>query len=127
MLTPKQLALLTFVDGFIKANGGMSPTIREMAKAVGCKSHCSVHRLLSRLEERGFVQRTFYKARTVQILKMPGESNILDDVVRIVRELERKAGMQIAVAVLSDIARDMVDRHETDPRRTAWSQPAGNA
>ncbi len=70
MLTPKQHALLVFVDEFIKENGH-SPSFEEMKAAVGLKSKSGIHALLNSLEERGFIRKLAHKARALEVVKLP--------------------------------------------------------
>ena len=56
MLTAKQRELLLFIDGRLK-EGGISPSFDEMRMALELKSKSGVHRLISALEERGFIRR----------------------------------------------------------------------
>jgi len=70
MLTPKQYALLIFVDKYIKEHGH-SPSFEEMKAAVGLKSKSGIHTLLGSLEERGFILKLKHKARALEVLKVP--------------------------------------------------------
>ncbi len=72
MLTPKQLQLLLYINGRLNRDG-ISPTFEEMKDAVGIKSKSGIHRLITALEERGFLHRLPYRARALEILKMPPE------------------------------------------------------
>lgn len=70
MLTAKQRELLLFIDGRLK-EGGISPSFDEMREALDLKSKSGVHRLISALEERGFIRRLPNRARALEILKLP--------------------------------------------------------
>ncbi len=70
MLTAKQRELLLFIDGRLK-NGGVSPSFDEMREALELKSKSGVHRLISALEERGFIHRLPNRARALEVLKIP--------------------------------------------------------
>ena len=70
MLTRKQYELLTYIDGRIRQNG-VSPSFEEMKEALDLKSKSGVHRLISALEERGFIRRLPNRARALEVLKMP--------------------------------------------------------
>ena len=76
MLTRKQHELLTFIDGHLQAHG-VSPSYDEMKEALNLKSKSGIHRLISGLEERGFIRRLPHKARALEVLKKP--QNMLDD------------------------------------------------
>jgi repressor LexA len=70
MLTAKQRELLLFIDGRLK-QGGISPSFDEMREALDLKSKSGVHRLISALEERGFIRRLPNRARALEVLKLP--------------------------------------------------------
>ncbi|HEX5236870.1 MAG TPA: transcriptional repressor LexA [Sphingomicrobium sp.] len=70
MLTAKQRELLVFIDGRLKQNG-ISPSFDEMREALDLKSKSGVHRLISALEERGFIRRLPNRARALEVLKVP--------------------------------------------------------
>jgi repressor LexA len=70
ILTRKQHELLTFIDGRIRAEG-VSPSFEEMKEAVNLSSKSGIHRLLSALQERGFVRRLPNRARALEVVKMP--------------------------------------------------------
>jgi len=70
MLTAKQRELLLFVKERL-ANDGVSPSFDEMREALQLKSKSGVHRLISALEERGFIRRLPNRARSLAVLKMP--------------------------------------------------------
>jgi repressor LexA len=70
MLTRKQYELLTYIDGHL-AREGVSPSFEEMKDALDLKSKSGVHRLISALEERGFIRRLPNRARALEVLKMP--------------------------------------------------------
>jgi repressor LexA len=70
MLTRKQHELLLYIDGKL-AETGVSPSFEEMKEALDLKSKSGVHRLISALEERGFIRRLANRARALEVLKMP--------------------------------------------------------
>ncbi len=70
MLTAKQRELLLFIDGRLKESG-ISPSFDEMREALDLKSKSGVHRLISALEERGFIRRLPNRARALEIVKLP--------------------------------------------------------
>jgi len=70
MLTAKQRELLLFIDGRLK-HGGISPSFDEMREALELKSKSGVHRLISALEERGFIRRLPNRARALEVVKLP--------------------------------------------------------
>jgi repressor LexA len=70
MLTRKQHDLLVYIDKRL-ADTGISPSFEEMKDALDLKSKSGVHRLISALEERGFIRRLANRARALEVLKMP--------------------------------------------------------
>jgi repressor LexA len=70
MLTAKQRELLLFIDARLK-DSGISPSFDEMREALDLKSKSGVHRLISALEERGFIRRLPNRARALDVVKMP--------------------------------------------------------
>ena len=70
MLTKKQLELLLFIDGHLKKHG-TAPSFEEMKMAVNLKSKSGIHRLVTALEERGFLRRLPHRARALEITKLP--------------------------------------------------------
>jgi repressor LexA len=70
MLTRKQSELLTYIQDRLKESG-ISPSFEEMKDALALKSKSGVHRLISALEERGFIRRLPNRARALEILRMP--------------------------------------------------------
>ena len=70
MLTRKQHELICFIDDRL-CQTGVSPSFEEMKDALDLKSKSGVHRLISALEERGFLRRLPNRARALEVLKMP--------------------------------------------------------
>jgi repressor LexA len=70
MLTRKQFELLTFIHNRIKQTG-VSPSFEEMKEALNLKSKSGIHRLITALEERGFIRRLPHRARALEILRLP--------------------------------------------------------
>lgn len=70
MLTQKQKDLLMLIDARVKAVG-VPPSYDEMKDALGLASKSGIHRLISALEERGFIRRLPNKARALEVLKLP--------------------------------------------------------
>jgi repressor LexA len=70
MLTAKQRELLMFIKQRLGENG-ISPSFDEMREALELKSKSGVHRLISALEERGFIRRLPNRARALEVVKMP--------------------------------------------------------
>jgi repressor LexA len=70
MLTRKQHELLVYINERL-AQDGVSPSFEEMKEALDLKSKSGVHRLISALEERGFIRRLPNRARALEVLRMP--------------------------------------------------------
>lgn len=70
MLTKKQHELICFIADRL-ADTGVSPSFEEMKDALDLKSKSGVHRLISALEERGFLRRLPNRARALEVVKMP--------------------------------------------------------
>ena len=70
MLTRKQHELLCFIHDRL-AESGVSPSFEEMKDALALKSKSGVHRLISALEERGFIRRLPNRARALEVLRLP--------------------------------------------------------
>ena len=68
MLTKKQKELFDFLSQYISKNK-ISPTFEEMKEAVNLKSKSGIHRLITSLEQRGFIKRLKHKARAMEIIK----------------------------------------------------------
>ena len=70
MLTRKQYELLVYIDQQLRQNG-ISPSFDEMKDALGLKSKSGIHRLITGLEERGFIRRLPHRARALEVLRLP--------------------------------------------------------
>lgn len=70
MLTKKQLDLLQFIHARVQKDG-VSPSFDEMKDALDLRSKSGIHRLITALEERGFLRRLPNKARALEIVKLP--------------------------------------------------------
>ncbi len=70
MLTKKQRELLVFIDQRLTEDG-VSPSFDEMKDALGLASKSGIHRLITALEERGFIRRLPHKARALEVLRRP--------------------------------------------------------
>ncbi|NRQ12024.1 transcriptional repressor LexA [Aliiroseovarius sp. xm-v-208] len=70
MLTRKQLELLDFIHKRIQRDG-VPPSFDEMKEALDLRSKSGIHRLITALEERGFIRRLAHRARAIEIVKLP--------------------------------------------------------
>ena len=99
MLTRKQHELLMFIHERIKETG-ISPSFDEMKEALDLASKSGIHRLITALEERGFLRRLAHRARALEIVKMPEQATPI--VTRADREAFRpqvvKVGRDMPIA-----------------------------
>lgn len=70
MLTRKQHELLMFIDRHLR-DTGFSPSFEEMKEALRLKSKSGIHRLITALEERGFLKRRAHRARALEVIRLP--------------------------------------------------------
>lgn len=70
MLTKKQLDLLEFIHKRVQVDG-VPPSFDEMKAALDLRSKSGIHRLITALEERGFIRRLAHRARAIEIVKLP--------------------------------------------------------
>ena len=77
MLTKKQRNLLIFINKKIRSSG-VSPSYEEMKNSLNLKSKSGIHRLISALEERGFIKRLAHKARALEVVKLPETASAND-------------------------------------------------
>ena len=108
MLTKKQKNLLIFINKKIRSTG-ISPSYEEMKNSLNLKSKSGIHRLISALEERGFVKRLAHKARALEVIKLP-ENASANDIFNsftpsvIKGGLDKSKGNSSKVSVLGSIA-----------------------
>ena len=77
MLTKKQKNLLLFINKKLRSSGA-SPSYEEMKQSLNLKSKSGIHRLISALEERGFIRRLPHKARALEVIKLPETASAND-------------------------------------------------
>jgi repressor LexA len=77
MLTKKQKNLLLFINKKLRSSG-ISPSYEEMKDSLNLKSKSGIHRLISALEERGFIRRLAHKARALEVVKLPETASAND-------------------------------------------------
>jgi repressor LexA len=108
MLTKKQKNLLLFINKKIRSTG-ISPSYEEMKNSLNLKSKSGIHRLISALEERGFIKRLAHKARALEVIKLP-ETASANDIYNsfspsvIKGGLDKENNNTSEVPVLGDIA-----------------------
>jgi repressor LexA len=75
MLTRKQHELLLFIHERLSRDG-VSPSFDEMKEALGLKSKSGIHRLITGLEERGFIRRLAHRARALEVVRLPEQASL---------------------------------------------------
>ncbi len=104
MLTRKQHELLIYIHDRL-TDTGVSPSFEEMKNALELKSKSGVHRLISALEERGFIRRLVNRARALEVVKMPergGEARPVTT-TSLVNLIPRARGTKAAYKVANDV------------------------
>ena len=82
MLTKKQKELFDYLKDYI-TNNHISPSFEEMKEAVNLKSKSGIHRLITSLEQRGFIKRLKHKARAMEIIDKNNDENISKESINI--------------------------------------------
>ena len=115
MLTRKQFELLRFINDRLKESG-VPPSFDEMKEALDLRSKSGIHRLITALEERGFIRRLPNRARAIEVIKLPDSSSsggrlrgftpsvIEGDLGRVRTVSEDDSGKPVAVPVMGRIA-----------------------
>jgi len=88
MLTTKQHELLVFIDKHLRETG-CSPSFEEMKEALDLRSKSGIHRLISALEERGFLRRHKHRARALEVLRLSGDLMPMRGALREAPEAQR--------------------------------------
>ena len=76
-LTPRQKKLFDFIKSYMKKEP-VAPSYEEMKDSLNLKSKSGIHRLISALEERGFIKRLAHKARALEVIKLPETASAND-------------------------------------------------
>lgn len=84
MLTRKQLDLLNYINKHLNKDG-IPPSFDEMKEALDLRSKSGIHRLITALEERGFIRRLAHRARAIEIVKLPDSLETNNKVTKINR------------------------------------------
>ena len=82
MLTKKQKELYDYLRNYI-TNNQISPSFEEMKEAVNLKSKSGIHRLITSLEQRGFIRRLKHKARAMEIIEKDKGKNVSNESINI--------------------------------------------
>ena len=102
MLTKKQKNLLLYINKKIRSTG-VSPSYEEMKDSLNLKSKSGIHRLISALEERGFVRRLAHKARALEVIKLP-ENASANDIFNTFTPSVIKGGLDESLSKASEIS-----------------------
>lgn len=102
MLTAKQHELLRFIRQRLEESG-ISPSFEEMKEALDLKSKSGVHRLISALEERGFIRRLANRARALEVLKMPEDATPAPRASRTANDVVAQMGLSHAPSPANDV------------------------
>jgi len=125
MLTKKQHELLLFIHKRLSEDG-VSPSFDEMKDSLQLASKSGVHRLVSALEERGFIRRLAHRARALEVLKMPDSAapkssgNVVEADFRRGRESEAGIDVPVLGRIAAGVPIEAI-QHEVD----RLSVPAG--
>ena len=110
MLTKKQKNLLLFINKKLRSSG-ISPSYEEMKESLNLKSKSGIHRLISALEERGFIRRLPHKARAWEVIKLPETASANDiynsfspSVIKGGLDQKKPSNKDIEIPVLGKIA-----------------------
>ena len=110
MLTKKQKNLLLFINKKLRSSG-ISPSYEEMKESLNLKSKSGIHRLISALEERGFIRRLPHKARALEVIKLPETASANDiyntfspSVIKGGLDQKKSSNKDIEIPVLGKIA-----------------------
>ena len=110
MLTKKQKNLLLFINKKLRSSG-VSPSYEEMKESLNLKSKSGIHRLISALEERGFIRRLAHKARALEVIKLPETASANDiynsfspSVIKGGLDKENQKNIDMEIPVLGKIA-----------------------
>ena len=101
MLTQKQLDLLEFIQRRLSKNG-VPPSFDEMKEALDLRSKSGIHRLITALEERGFIKRLANRARAIEIVKMPNLPEFRTSVSKVSIRTEDPASANNPLAPIED-------------------------
>ncbi len=120
MLTRKQYELLIYIDRHLKQTG-FSPSFEEMKDALKLKSKSGIHRLISALEERGFLGRRHHRARALEVLRLP-ENRPAAPAARPWPRRPARASRPMSSAAISrhDPGRARGERRGSDPVAALW-------
>lgn len=109
MLTVKQHELIQFIQKRLEETG-VSPSFEEMKEALDLKSKSGVHRLISALEERGFIRRLPNRARALEVIRQPEDATpAARPAMRLAEDNSPIVGAQPAASAAPRAANDVID------------------
>ena len=94
MLTRKQLDLLNYINKHLNKDG-IPPSFDEMKEALDLRSKSGIHRLITALEERGFIRRLAHRARAIEIVKLPDSLETNNKVAELNANSSKSASIKI--------------------------------
>ena len=101
MLTRKQLDLLNYINKHLNKDG-IPPSFDEMKEALDLRSKSGIHRLITALEERGFIRRLAHRARAIEIVKLPDSLETNNKVTKLSRVSTKNPPSNEGLNSLSD-------------------------
>jgi repressor LexA len=122
MLTKKQYELLKFINERLN-QVGISPSFDEMKIALKLKSKSGIHRLITGLEERGYIRRLPHRARALEVIKLPKINQdhphkMLSNTNRKVSDIENESSKHLSIPLMGKIAAGMPIEAISDPSNT---------
>ena len=93
MLTRKQLDLLNYINKHLNKDG-IPPSFDEMKEALDLRSKSGIHRLITALEERGFIRRLAHRARAIEIVKFPEPLETNNEVAKLNTDFSKNSSMK---------------------------------
>ena len=94
MLTRKQLDLLNFINKHLNKDG-IPPSFDEMKEALDLRSKSGIHRLITALEERGFIRRLAHRARAIEIVKLPDSLETTNEVAKLNANFSKNSSIKL--------------------------------
>ena len=119
MLTKRQRDAYGFIRDFT-AEHGVSPTFQEIADGLGLRSKCSVHRLISGLEERGVIRRMHFRERAIELVQKPDELAELKQEIARLRLTLQELCKPIPLGLLCNPDYEGALREANRRQRLAW-------
>ena len=93
MLTRKQLDLLNYINKHLNKDG-IPPSFDEMKEALDLRSKSGIHRLITALEERGFIRRLAHRARAIEIVKLPDSLETNNKVAKLNADFSKNSSIK---------------------------------